>query len=95
MYNQAEKIISKFGNARRLAELIGVHPVNVYRWTYPRARGGTDGLIPTSSLAKILLAARTDGILLTLDDFVPERVRTKEPDLAQALPQEPTEPSHV
>ncbi len=87
MYNQAEKIIAKFGNARRLAELIGVHPVNVYRWTYPRARGGTDGLIPTSSLAKILMAARTDGILLTIDDFSPERLRIKEPVLAEALPQ--------
>ena len=74
MYNQAKKIIAKFGNARRLAELIGVHPVNVYRWSYPRARGGTDGLIPTASLAKVLLAARTDGILLTMDDLAPERI---------------------
>lgn len=87
MYNQAEKIITKFGNARRLAQLIGVHPVNVYRWTYPRARGGTDGLIPTASLAKVLLAARADGILLTMDDLAPERIR------AVAKPAEPTTPT--
>ena len=75
MYNQAEKIIAKFGKASRLAQLIGVHRVNVYRWTYPRAKGGTDGLIPTASLGKVIAAARADGILLTMDDLAPERVR--------------------
>lgn len=89
MYNQAEKIIAKFGNARRLAELIGVHPVNVYRWTYPRTRGGTDGLIPTASLAKVLYAARADGILLTMDDLAPERIRPAPPVVAPAEPIEP------
>ena len=93
MYNQAEKIIAKFGNARRLAKLIGVHPVNVYRWSYPRTRGGTDGLIPTASLAKVLYAARSDGILLTMDDLAPERVRAPAPVIEAPTPT--SETNHV
>ena len=74
MYNQAMKIINRFGNARQLAKLIDTDPCNVYRWSYPREKGGTDGLIPTRAMGKVMAAARINGVLLTIEDLTPERI---------------------
>jgi hypothetical protein len=76
--SQAERVIAKFGGARRLyAALKEIDPVNcrtpsiIYRWTYPRQKGGTGGVIPTAAWTGILKAARIEGIFLTEDDFFP------------------------
>ncbi len=53
MSSQASKIIEKFGGARRLASLIGYRPSGVYRWMYPKGKGGTGGYIPTSAIDKV------------------------------------------
>jgi hypothetical protein len=70
---QAERIIAKFGGPATLAKLIGRNPASVYRWTYSRAIGGTDGLIPSSALRLVLDAARKEGIFITSDDLYPGR----------------------
>lgn len=73
---QAAHIIGKFGGARRLAELLTdaagtkVAPSIVYRWTYPRDRGGTHGFIPTQKVPQIMQLADLLGIELTTDDWV-------------------------
>jgi len=74
---QAERILERFGGARRLAPLIGRDPATVYKWTYPRSAGGTDGLIPTKSYDKVLKAARAEGIYLTPADLDPNPRETE------------------
>lgn len=74
--NQAERILKKFGGASRLAGLFNSLNIrrnlhSIYKWTYPRERGGTNGLIPGSAMQDILQAARLDGILLTPEDLDP------------------------
>ena len=78
--SQAERVIAKFGGARALsAALASVStprdPSVVYKWTYPKERGGTDGRIPTNAWDNILKAARKYGIILTAEDLDP-RERT-------------------
>lgn len=71
---QAERILKKFGGARRLAEILTLTgkmktPSTIYRWTYSREKGGTGGLVPTSAWPDILVAARYAGIVLE-DDLI-------------------------
>lgn len=42
----AEHIIEKCGGVNATAAILGVSPQAVYRWTYPKERGGTGGLVP-------------------------------------------------
>ncbi len=67
--NPAQKIIDKCGGVAAVAEMVGVHISRVHRWTYPRERGGTDGLIPSQQQQPLLEAARQRGIDLTPADF--------------------------
>lgn len=79
--NQAQRIIKKFGNARRLARLLkaigyNYNPSSIYKWTYPRSpvngRGGTGGIIPADAWPAIKKAAVYDGVVLTLEDIEPK-----------------------
>ena len=74
---QAARIIAKFGTAGRLAKALdrlGVPEMArtrtvVYRWTYPKSRGGTGGLIPLEALPAVIAAAKLEGVLITPDDL--------------------------
>lgn len=75
---QADRILRKFGGPRRLAKLLkaidpntALNPSSIYRWRYPRDRGGTGGLIPTAAIPLIQKAAVVDGILLSQEDLYP------------------------
>lgn len=77
-YSQAARIIAKFGNARGLAAAIARHtswksiaPSNVYRWNYPKEKGGTGGIIPTASQPFVIEAARLEGVFITTEDWDP------------------------
>jgi len=72
-YNQAQKIIARFGGEAKLAKLIGVSRITVYRWGYARPIG-TGGLVPTIQIEKIKAVARLEGILLRDIDWVPEKI---------------------
>lgn len=48
--------------------------IRVRRWTYPKDRGGTGGLIPSDCQEPLLLAAIRRGIPLTPDHFFPHVV---------------------
>lgn len=65
----ASDIIRKFGGAQAVAEACGVSFTAVYRWTYPRDRGGTGGVIPAKHQQALLRAAVTRGIKLKPADF--------------------------
>jgi hypothetical protein len=44
----------------------------VYKWMWPRSRGGTGGLIPAQKQIQLMIAAKQRGIILTKDDFFPK-----------------------
>lgn len=80
---QAQSIISKFGGARELARTLKecsddindhYNPSTIYRWMYPRDKGGTGGEVPTAALKSILKCARLAGIMLSTKDLYPHLV---------------------
>ena len=73
-YNQATKIIRKFGGEANLARLLGVSRISLYRWQYKRPYG-CDGLIPTRKIQAIKAVARHEGVLLRDEDWRPDQVR--------------------
>jgi hypothetical protein len=81
--SQAGRIFLKFGGVPvllRALKAIGRprSKTSLYRWDYPRAEGGTGGLIPTSAWPDIARAARLEGIHLTPEDLDPRHTaRTK------------------
>ncbi len=66
----AEAAIAAFGGAPAVAAVLGVHVTRVYRYTYPRARGGTGGLIPAEHLQRLLATARARGLPLTAEALI-------------------------
>ena len=62
--------------ARTVSLILGVHETTPYKWTYPRSRGGTDGVVPAKYHAALLEAAKLRKVPLTkahlvLGDDVP------------------------
>lgn len=76
-YNQAQKIIAKFGGESAFASVVGISRITAYRWNYAGPYG-TDGLVPGKMVAKIERAARLHGILLTPTDWLPEKIHYEE-----------------
>ena len=69
MLNPASHVIALLGGPQATAELAGVHISRVFRWTYPKARGGTGGLVPAQHQQHLLDCARARGIALEPADF--------------------------
>lgn len=69
MTNCATKVIEKIGGPKAVADILGVDVSRVYRWTYPKSRGGTGGLIPAKHQSDLLIAARAKGLSLKPSDF--------------------------
>lgn len=76
-YNQAQKIIRRFGGESKLAALIGVSRITCYRWQYARPYG-SDGLVPTEHIEHIKGVARINGVLIRPEDWVPEPIQYEE-----------------
>jgi len=53
-----------------VAEICGKDRTRVYRWMYPRKRGGTGGLIPQTEFHKLLDNAKRRKIRLRPGDFM-------------------------
>lgn len=80
-YTQAHRIIAKFGGPARFAAAVGIDRVTAYHWCYARPYGA-DGLIPSSQIDAVMRAARSEGILLLPEDWLPTRaVYSSEADL--------------
>lgn len=69
MENTAHNIIHKCGGFSTVAEWLGVRVQTVYRWTYPKDRGGTSGVVPHAHQKPLMVAARARGINLNPEDF--------------------------
>ena len=71
----AETIIRKCGGGNfgrgvnRVSTWTGADKSRVHRWSYPKEKGGGDGVIPAQHHQKILDGARREGIALTPQDF--------------------------
>jgi len=71
----AETIIRKCGGGNfargvnRVSAWTGVDKSQVYRWSYAKAKGGADGVIPAQHHQKILDGARREAIALKPEDF--------------------------
>lgn len=50
---------------------------SVTRWTWPKNKGGTGGLIPTRAIADILKAARLFGIIIPEGFMDPRTMRAR------------------
>lgn len=65
----AGQVISKCGGVKRVSDWLGLDLSAVYKFTYPRAKGGTDGVIPARHQAVLLQKARETGVDLKPEDF--------------------------
>lgn len=65
----ARSIIAKFGGVEAVSAITGKHITRVYRWMYPKTRGGTGGLIPQAEAAKLLAHAKSARIKASPADF--------------------------
>ncbi len=66
----ADRVIFAFGGASRLSELTGIDKSSVYRWTYTKLKGGTNGSIPHANHVTILETAAKYDINITRSDLV-------------------------
>lgn len=66
----AKSVIAKIG-IEKVSEITGKHVSRVYRWMYPKERGGTGGLIPQGDAPTLLAYAKANDIELTPADFFP------------------------
>jgi hypothetical protein len=72
----AGRLIARFGGVLKLHEALtqlstrAPNLSSIYRWTYPRERGGTGGLIPTRDLELVLRCARENKVSLEIDDLI-------------------------
>lgn len=69
--SQARRVIDALGGPRAIAKGTGINCKHIYRWDYPKDRGGTSGVIPTASLRKVLAWARAIGVGLSPTDLDP------------------------
>ena len=67
--NPAKRIIEKFGGHRVVAGILGLSVVSVYRFTYPKEKGGTGGLVPSEHVQTLLTVAPDLGVDLSASDF--------------------------
>lgn len=68
-YDQAIKVINRFGGVSRLARALQMDRASIYKWLFPKPY--SDGLIPTRVVPDVVAAARTLGIRLTDEDWAP------------------------
>lgn len=66
----AKTIIGKIG-IEKVSELTGKHVSRVYRWMYPKERGGTGGFIPNADAPVLLAYAKKNKLKISASDFIP------------------------
>jgi hypothetical protein len=79
MLEPAHNIITICGGFEAVAAMTQRSEVRVRRWTYPKDRGGTGGLIPSDVQQVLMAAARERGIPLRPEHFFPESAAKADP----------------
>jgi hypothetical protein len=67
----ANKILTRLGGPTAVAKFIGVHRVTVSKWQSSRESGGTGGMIPMRQIPRLMDMAKSLGIALDGNDFLP------------------------
>ncbi len=67
--NPASNIIELCGGTAAVAQWLGIDRSWVLRWTHPRDKGGTGGLVPSRHQAPLLERARAEGVQLSPEMF--------------------------
>lgn len=67
MATPAQNIIDKLGGAQAVADLLDLNVTSVHRWTYPKAKGGTGGHVPSRHQSALL--SKANGKLKPRDFF--------------------------
>ena len=80
----ASTVLAKIGGVEVASKVTGKHVSRVYRWTYPREKGGTGGVIPHDDATKLLKHASENNLELTAADFF--MVDQGPPSTAQPAP---------
>lgn len=65
----AHSLIKRAGGEAEVAKALGLSPITVYKWQYPKKDGGTGGLVPTTYHQRILDWGNDQGIGLEHKDF--------------------------
>ena len=69
----ARSIISRLGGVDVVARETERDRTRVYRWMYPRSRGGTGGIIPSDQIPTLIALAKRLRKPLKHSDFFPSR----------------------
>lgn len=69
MLEPAKTIIEICGGVEKVAKMVGRSTISVRRWGYEKAKGGSDGFVPTDSQNRLLLEARKEGLGLEPHHF--------------------------
>ena len=67
--NIAQNVIKKCGGVSAVARITKRAESSIYKWTYPKDKGGTDGLIPSEVQVMLMDAARRGEVDLEPADF--------------------------
>ena len=78
----ASTVLAKIGGVEIAAQVTGKHVSRIYRWTYPRSKGGTGGVIPHEDATKLLKHASEHKLELTAADFFMVEGKDAPPELA-------------
>ncbi|MGR9149633.1 hypothetical protein ACU8MT_09240 [Rhizobium leguminosarum] len=74
----AASIIDRFGGPEAVQEITGADRTRVYRWTQPKEKGGTDGIIPLKPAQKLWAHAKATGLEIPGDLFLsPEPAKAR------------------
>ncbi len=70
MPTPAEIMVQRLGGVTDAARALGMARRSIYRWLWPRAKGGTGGRIPTNKQRKVLAACAKAGRPMTSEEIV-------------------------
>ena len=71
MNNPASVVIARLGGEAMVSFITGTAYTAPYRWQAARIKGGTGGLIPQRYHRKLIDYARSKGIPLNAEEFLP------------------------
>ena len=71
MMKPAHDIVTALGGNTAVADICGVSRATVWKWSQPRKKGGTGGVIPVEHAPKIVDAGKKIGLDVPLSTFVP------------------------
>jgi hypothetical protein len=65
----AATIIARLGGVQNVSVALGLNPITVMRWSYPRCKGGSAGLVPSNRQRDLLDLGKAIGAEITPADF--------------------------